>query len=588
MTEPLVSASSFSTDDETTPLFANSNNSNSNNDLSESKTKTKRKRPRKNKRWQSSSENDDDHDENKISTTPASNSTPFFPGDWDIRQVAVSTSAPDNGPKYQRATVSTMRVREYRSLPRRIYLLLTEPTSSVCASWIFGFIMVAILLMNGLMILQTMSIFQYTPDDCLFCGGTTKVNYLFDEEQPSASTATDHDDCICAPTPYPWTDITLQYLVYFFSIEWILRVLCYSPAPQDRAPTALGRVGQFINYVFSWPMILDFWATFPYYMEFTNFDTNGLMSLRLLRLFRVFQLVRLGSYNVTFTSLIAVLQSSLLHLKILFLILAFGAALFGSLLFWLEKGTWQWYDGEYQFVRESATGDLEPTPFTSIPATFYWFLVTATTVGYGDIVPTTVAGRYVAICAMILSLLVIAFPVSVFSDLWSKELERVGALKSLDTLISESHFDDDDDEWEEDAGGNSKDTTPSPNKEKPNPPTIAGEALPVKQEDTSEQPQQLGIPATLNPFSAHRVNPVTGSATRSWNYGYQHAPHVVAQASSFDGTSEDDTIVVLHKSDLAEILRHTQQISQSQAQIRTILKKYKLLKPSDTNDFGQP
>lgn len=43
-----------------------------------------------------------------------------------------------------------------------------------------------------------------------------------------------------------------------------------------------------------------------------------------------------------------------------------------------------------------------------------------------DMYPTTVGGRCVAAMAMLMGVLVIAFPVSVFSDLWSNELKRSG------------------------------------------------------------------------------------------------------------------------------------------------------------------
>lgn len=61
-------------------------------------------------------------------------------------------------------------------------------------------------------------------------------------------------------------------------------------------------------------------------------------------------------------------------------------------------------------------------------------------VGYGDIYPTTFGGKCVAAMAMMMGVLVIAFPVSVFSDLWSKELKKQGVLNELGSqeLLSSS------------------------------------------------------------------------------------------------------------------------------------------------------
>lgn len=80
----------------------------------------------------------------------------------------------------------------------------------------------------------------------------------------------------------------------------------------------------------------------------------------------------------------------------------------------------------------------EISPFSSIPIAFWWFIVTATTVGYGDYYPTSTGGHCVAACAMLAGVLVIAFPVSVFSELWSDELKEVKGFESMIEVDSDN------------------------------------------------------------------------------------------------------------------------------------------------------
>ena len=53
--------------------------------------------------------------------------------------------------------------------------------------------------------------------------------------------------------------------------------------------------------------------------------------------------------------------------------------------------------------------------FTSIPRSMYWAIVTMTTVGYGDIAPTTVLGQALAAFLMIIGYGIIAVPTGIVS-----------------------------------------------------------------------------------------------------------------------------------------------------------------------------
>lgn len=312
-------------------------------------------------------------------------------------------------------------------------------------------------------------------------------------------------------------------MVYFFTVEWILRVLTYAPPRLELSPTTWGFFCQWLSFVTSITTVLDALAIFPYYIEMMS--ANGLMSLRLLRLFRVFQLVRLGQYNESFMSLTTVLAKSMLYLKLLIGILCFGAAFFGSMMYWLEKGDWMYFEetSSYQFVRINQFGAEEVSPFTSIPASCWWFIVTVTTVGYGDVVPTTSSGQCVASLAMLLGILVIAFPVSVFSELWSKELRSKGF-----------ELDDGDSSDDGDAGDGK-------NGEK------SIEALP----DATKGSSSYGH--------------------LSFETLPEDAPYLPDARKK---AVPDGDHIAIRKDDLAEMVNHFQAITESQRQIRAILKKY--------------
>jgi hypothetical protein len=161
--------------------------------------------------------------------------------------------------------------------------------------------------------------------------------------------------------------------------------------------------------------------------------------------------------------------------------------------------------------------------------------------------------------AMLMGIFVIAFPVSVFSDLWSKELRRSGALASL--LEDNEDNDDSNDECdtdirEKEKGGGSCNRS-----------NIGNEQDPISQLDASASAAQF-----------HSSGPSSMAAAAPFSMPHQPSldwPDVGPYNTRGDHHGGGDTIV-LEKNDLADILVQLHCIQDSQRQIRHILRKYKI------------
>ena len=81
---------------------------------------------------------------------------------WDQYSLQQSSSTSSEDSK-KGTTIRTTR--------RRIFLFLTEPSTSLGSAIFFTIVMVMIFLSNIVMILQTMKPWQFIPTDCVSCGG---------------------------------------------------------------------------------------------------------------------------------------------------------------------------------------------------------------------------------------------------------------------------------------------------------------------------------------------------------------------------------------------------------------------------------
>lgn len=146
--------------------------------------------------------------------------------------------------------------------------------------------------------------------------------------------------------------------------------------------------------------------------------------MRLVRIFRIFKVSRYLPWVRVFTNALAL---SLQPLVMLVLVVGIAVVLFSSVMYYAERG--EWSDAEGAWMRPAdpagARAGPVPSPFQSIPAAFWWCIVTMTTVGYGDVFPVTPAGRFIAALASLSGILVVAIPVSVISTNFTGEYGKL-------------------------------------------------------------------------------------------------------------------------------------------------------------------
>jgi voltage-gated potassium channel len=81
--------------------------------------------------------------------------------------------------------------------------------------------------------------------------------------------------------------------------------------------------------------------------------------------------------------------------------------------------------------------------FTSIPRGIYWAIVTLTTVGYGDISPSTALGQLIASFVMIAGYAIIAVPTGIVTAELSKPTKVLPSGQVCENCLSEGHNVDD-------------------------------------------------------------------------------------------------------------------------------------------------
>ncbi|KAI2663839.1 Potassium voltage-gated channel subfamily A member 2 [Labeo rohita] len=284
---------------------------------------------------------------------------------------------------------------EERPLPdnefqKQVWLLFEYPESSGPARIIAIISVMVILISIVSFCLETLPIFRSDEE----------------EMQKKASKTVSNSTASYTSTYFTDPFFILETLcIIWFSFEFLVRFFaCPSKA------------SFFVNIM----NMIDVVAIIPYFItlgtELAETAEDGqqgqqamsLAILRVIRLVRVFRIFKLSRHSKGLQILGQTLKASMRELGLLIFFLFIGVILFSSAVYFAEA-------------------DEPESQFYSIPDAFWWAVVSMTTVGYGDMVPTTIGGKIVGSLCAIAGVLTIALPVPVivsnFNYFYHRETE---------------------------------------------------------------------------------------------------------------------------------------------------------------------
>ncbi len=189
--------------------------------------------------------------------------------------------------------------------------------------------------------------------------------------------------------------VVLEWVItVFFTIEYILRIIC---------------IPNWKRYVFSFYGVIDLISILPIYLSFFVQKSKFLSIIRILRLLRIFRILDLVQFTQQANQLKRALKNSQTKILVFIYFVLVLCVTLGALMYMIEP---------------------HDKAFTSIPRSIYWCIVTLTTVGYGDVVPTTAFGQFMASIIMILGYGIIAVPTGLVTSEYSRAYRKKEPHKS--------------------------------------------------------------------------------------------------------------------------------------------------------------
>ncbi len=188
------------------------------------------------------------------------------------------------------------------------------------------------------------------------------------------------------------------FSIAVFTAEYLLRIWSCTADKRFSHPLA-GR----IRFALTPMLVIDLSAILPFYVPMLI--PIDLRFMRALRLFRIFRLFKLGRYSRSLRAMGNMLRAKKEEL----LIAAFGVfvllVIASSLMYFVEH-------------------EAQPEAFSSIPAAMWWGVATLTTVGYGDVYPVTILGKFLGAVISVLGVGMFALPAGIIASGFIEEFQK--------------------------------------------------------------------------------------------------------------------------------------------------------------------
>ncbi|KAL5268020.1 hypothetical protein ACHWQZ_G004911 [Mnemiopsis leidyi] len=175
----------------------------------------------------------------------------------------------------------------------------------------------------------------------------------------------------------------------------------------------------FLIRLVTWPSLLDFWknlfnvldilSILPFYVNLmvgggTEDDKQHYVVLRVCRIFRIVRIFKFVRHSRDLLIIMKAVSNAKRELILLVCLLFIFVITFGSIMYYIEA---------------SANKD-----FDSIMKSCWWVIVTITTVGYGDMCPSSAGGKLFGGFVLTLGIVFLALPMTIIVSKFSFVYER--------------------------------------------------------------------------------------------------------------------------------------------------------------------